>query len=67
LIFKGFGINPSIEQINDFIRKYRGSAKNKAYVMSQYQFKYDWDPVKVINDKVKNDALMLKMQGRTDK
>ena len=53
--------------MQQFIRRYRGSTKNKIEVMKEYQFKYDWDPVRVINDKVKNDVLMLKMQGRTDK
>ena len=67
LVFKGFGINPNLELMQEFVRKYRGSTKNKREVMKEYQFKYDWDPVKVINDKIKNDVLMMKMQGRTDK
>jgi len=49
LIFKGFGINPNLELMKEFIGRYRGSARNKREVMSEYQFKYDWDPVKVIN------------------
>lgn len=53
--------------MEEFLKRYRGSIKTKREVMKNYQFKYDWDPVRLINDKAKNDVLSLKMQGRTDK
>jgi hypothetical protein len=53
--------------MQDFISRYRGSAKNKTDVLKEYQGKYSWDPVQIIRSKVKNDILGLKMEGRTDR
>ena len=35
--------------------------------MKEFRDKYDWDPVQVLEDKVKDDFFALRMQGRSDR
>jgi hypothetical protein len=53
--------------MKEFILRYRGSPKNKTDVVREYQGKYSWDPIQVIRNKVKNDALNLKLERRSDR
>lgn len=64
---KGFGMNYEYEAMKEFIARYRGSAKNKTEVLRDYQGKYSWDPIQVIRNKVKNDILGFKMEGRSER
>lgn len=48
-----------------FISQYRGSPKNKTEVVKEYQGKYSWDPIQVIRNKIKNDVLDMRMEGRS--
>ena len=67
LVFKGFGINHNLEAMQTFLRRYKGSPKHKMEVVREFQNKYDWDPVKVLQDKAKDDYLGFRMQGRSDR
>jgi hypothetical protein len=58
-------MNHNLEAMKEFLSRYRGSAKNKIAVVKDFQSKYSWDPVKILQQKAKNDYLMMRMQGRS--
>ena len=47
----------NLEALRDFLNRYRGSPKNKIEVVKNYENKYNWDPIKVIRNKMKNDII----------
>lgn len=59
-------MNHNLEAIQEFLARYRGSPKTKIAVVNEYKNKYNWDPVKVLQQKIKNDYLTLRTKGRSE-
>ena len=60
-------MNYNYDAMQSFLRKYRGSPKHKMEIVKEYQNKYDWDPVKLLHERVKEDFLRMKLEGRSTK
>ena len=53
--------------MQQFLGRYKGSAKHKTEVLRSYQNKYSWDPIKILREKAKNNFASLRSQGKSEK